>query len=257
MGLFGNLFSKQTCALCGTEVGALSRTKLKDGNYICNKCRKNASGYFQPKHFDLESTKLHLTYMEKMNELYEKEYASLNKSQKKNFGIGGSNMIYFADDIGMFEMINSTTKKSNKKELFRYDEIETFGPYEMLNESSEENASRYSEVGIQITMRYKDELERVYPYPVILKLPLERNVDSPSYDTRVFNHLNEIFGSDGGAVTSVANAVGTTILGAPIGTMLTMAAGFSDANRAKFTKLADDAEKRALSKPIKELLKQA
>lgn len=256
MGLFGNLFSKQTCAICGVEVGALSRSKLKDGNYICNKCRKNASGYFQPKHFDLESTKLHLSYMEKMNDLYEKEYATLNKSQKKSFGLGSSN-IYFADDIGMFEIINSTTKKSNKKELFRYDRIETFGPYEILNETGDENARRYAEVGLEITMRYKDELEHIYPYPVILKLPLERDVDSPSYDTRVFNHLNEIFGSEGGGVSNVANAVGSTILGAPIGTMLTMAAGFSDTNRAKFAKLADDAEKRALGKPIKELLKHS
>ncbi len=254
MGLFGNLFSKQTCAICGTEVGALSRSKLKDGNYICNKCRKNTSGYFQPKQYDLESTKLHLAYMEKMNELYEKEYASLNKSQKKSFGLIGANTILFADELGMFEIINSTTKKSDKKELWRYDQIETFGQYEELNSGSEENLRRYAEVGLQITMHYKDGLERIYPYPVVLRLPLEKNVDSPSYDIRIFNHLSEIFGSEGTTATKVATSVASTILGAPVGAMLPMAAGFSDTNREKFSKLADDAEKRALGKTIKELL---
>ena len=33
------LFSKETCCFCGKEVGMMSRTKLADGNYICNDCR--------------------------------------------------------------------------------------------------------------------------------------------------------------------------------------------------------------------------
>lgn len=255
MGLFGNLFSKQTCAICGAEVGSLSRHKLKDGNYICNKCMKLASGYFQPKRFDTESTQKHLAYMEKINELYEKEYAKLPKSQKNCCNHQGSNMIWFADELGMFEMINKTTKKSDRKELFRYDQIEAFGTYEVLNETGDENAKRYSEVGLEITMRYKDELEQVYPYPVVLKLPLETNIDAPSWDNRIFSHLNEIFGSDGGKIMDTATSVASNILGAPLGAMLPMAAGFTDANRAKYAKLADDAEKRALGKTIKELLK--
>ena len=30
MGFFSNLFSKQTCAFCGNQVGALARKKLAD-----------------------------------------------------------------------------------------------------------------------------------------------------------------------------------------------------------------------------------
>lgn len=48
-GFFSNLFSKQTCAFCGKEVGALSRKRLSDKNYICKECEKNCSAFLDPK----------------------------------------------------------------------------------------------------------------------------------------------------------------------------------------------------------------
>ena len=45
MGFFKNLFSKQACELCSKEVGALSRSKLKDGKYVCYDCLKNSSAF--------------------------------------------------------------------------------------------------------------------------------------------------------------------------------------------------------------------
>ena len=35
MGIFKNIFGKKTCALCGNECGVMSRTKIKNGDYIC------------------------------------------------------------------------------------------------------------------------------------------------------------------------------------------------------------------------------
>ena len=54
MGFLSNLFSKQTCAFCDKEVGALSRKKLHDGNYICKECEKNCSAFLDPSRFDIE-----------------------------------------------------------------------------------------------------------------------------------------------------------------------------------------------------------
>ena len=34
------LFSKEKCCICGKEVGALSRTKIKSGEYVCSDCQK-------------------------------------------------------------------------------------------------------------------------------------------------------------------------------------------------------------------------
>lgn len=45
MALFGKLFSKETCAICGAEVGALKKRKLKDG-VMCNECEKLLSEWF-------------------------------------------------------------------------------------------------------------------------------------------------------------------------------------------------------------------
>ncbi len=42
------LFSKEKCILCGTEVGPLVRTKMNDGNFLCNNCvakTKLSDGY--------------------------------------------------------------------------------------------------------------------------------------------------------------------------------------------------------------------
>ena len=39
------LFSKETCAFCGTEVGALKRSKLATKEFICNEC-KHKTNYF-------------------------------------------------------------------------------------------------------------------------------------------------------------------------------------------------------------------
>ena len=50
MGFFSELFSKQTCAFCGNQVGAMSRKKMQDKNFICKECQSshalvNAHGY--------------------------------------------------------------------------------------------------------------------------------------------------------------------------------------------------------------------
>ena len=45
MGLFGRLFSKEACIVCGEEVGSLKRKRLADG-IICKDCAKGLSPYF-------------------------------------------------------------------------------------------------------------------------------------------------------------------------------------------------------------------
>ena len=37
MGLFGKLFEKKECAICGGEIGLLGNRKLEDGN-MCKAC---------------------------------------------------------------------------------------------------------------------------------------------------------------------------------------------------------------------------
>lgn len=45
MALFGKLFSKETCAFCGAEVGMVKKRKLVDG-VMCSDCEKKLSRWF-------------------------------------------------------------------------------------------------------------------------------------------------------------------------------------------------------------------
>ena len=239
MGLFGKLFSKQACGICGQEAGALSRTKLADGNYVCNACRKNMSGLFLLNRHDSETAKEHLEYMEKINELYEKEFAPLEKDY---CGHHGSYKIGFADEIGMFEIVSPETKKSNKKEVFRYDQIESFGPYEVLNAMNRpEGEKRIKEYGVQIKL--------AHPYIIGVKIPIARNVDNPSGGDRIYAHLNAIFSGEPSKAVKTATSVASMLLDAPVASMIPVT---EFKNRAKYTRLADEAEKRALGKTLKE-----
>lgn len=264
MGLFGNLFSKKACGVCGKEVGALSRTQLKDKNYLCSDCKKNTSALFRLGYHDLESTKHHLTYMEKANELYEKEFANLDKSQVDYCSHHGSYKIGFADSIGMFEFISPEMKKSNKRELFRYDQIDGFGPYHELNAMNRpEGQKKYKEYGVLIKLRCAEDFARVnasdaekalmHPYAIEIKIPLQHNVDRPSGGDRIYAHLNAIFGSNQNAAMDAVSSVASMMLGAPTAAMVP-SMKFSDADRAKYTKLADTVETRAVGKPLRDFV---
>lgn len=45
MGLFGKLFDKKECAVCGGEIGLLGARKLEDGS-ICKNCAAKLSPWF-------------------------------------------------------------------------------------------------------------------------------------------------------------------------------------------------------------------
>ena len=48
MGFFDKMFEKKECAICGTELGLLGKTKINEG-YLCKECAgKLAPGFLQP-----------------------------------------------------------------------------------------------------------------------------------------------------------------------------------------------------------------
>ncbi len=46
MGLFGKMFEKKECSICGGEIGLLGNRKLADGN-LCKNCAKKLSPWFK------------------------------------------------------------------------------------------------------------------------------------------------------------------------------------------------------------------
>ena len=77
MALFGNLFKKKTCAICGGEIGLLGNRKLEDGN-MCKDCAKKLSPFFDDRrHSTVEQIKKQLEYREENR----KELANFNPTR--------------------------------------------------------------------------------------------------------------------------------------------------------------------------------
>ena len=210
MGFLSNLFSKQQCAFCSSEVGALNRKKLHDGNYICKECEKNCSAFIDPSRFDTEFIKQHMEYMKKQDILYKKEFETLDKKQKERFVHEGYYGLEFADKIAMFEVIDPKAKKRNYKELFRYDQIKDYEIYAKPNNTTGEGQKKYSEVGIKIKMNCRIGIDAVgnsetennlaHPYVEELDIICAKNTDSSTDGTWAVEHLNKIFGRASGTV---------------------------------------------------------
>lgn len=62
MGLFGKLFEKKECSICGGEIGLLGNRKLEDGN-CCKVCAGKLSPWFDDRrHSTVEQIKQQLDY---------------------------------------------------------------------------------------------------------------------------------------------------------------------------------------------------
>jgi len=74
MGLFGKLFEKKECSICGGEIGLLGNRKLEDGN-MCKKCAAKLSPWFSDRR---EST---VAQIEAQLQYREENQAKLNGFQ--------------------------------------------------------------------------------------------------------------------------------------------------------------------------------
>ena len=64
MGLFGKIFDKKECSICGGEIGLLGNRKLEDGN-CCKECAKKLSPWFEERrHSTVEDIQKQLDYRE-------------------------------------------------------------------------------------------------------------------------------------------------------------------------------------------------
>ena len=151
-----------------------------------------------------------MEYMKKQDILYSKEFETIDKNQKERIVHEGYYGVCFADEIAMFEVIDPKASKKNYKELFRYDQIKDYEVYTVDNNSTEQGAKRYSEVGVKIKMNCQigpeaagqSEVEKKLSHPYVkeLKILCERNTDSTSSTSLIIGHLNKIFGRASGTV---------------------------------------------------------
>lgn len=101
MGLFGKLFDKKECSICGGEIGLLGNRKLEDGN-CCKECAKKLSPWFEERrHSTVEDIKKQLAYREE------------NKAKVQAFQVtrefaGDCNHVFIDDNKGQFAITTGT-----------------------------------------------------------------------------------------------------------------------------------------------------
>ncbi|MCI7812453.1 MAG: DUF4428 domain-containing protein [Lachnospiraceae bacterium] len=106
MGLFGKLFDKKECDICGGEIGLLGNRKLDDGN-LCKECAKKLSPWFEERrHSTVEDIKKQLAYREE------------NKKKVQAFQVtrefaGDTYHVFLDDTKGQFTVATQISVEKN------------------------------------------------------------------------------------------------------------------------------------------------
>lgn len=117
------LFSKEECVLCGAEAGALGRTKLNDGTFLCSSClaKTGINQVFSVnrlKGLNVDGIKERIEYHEKDVKDNAERISTFNQTYK----VGG--YLWFDDNHKWFAVPKGTFGSSiNNSYVFRYDEI--------------------------------------------------------------------------------------------------------------------------------------
>ena len=129
MGFFSNLFAKQNCAVCGKECGTMHRSKLRDGQFLCDDCGNKCSKYIRLSELTLDEAKEHMEYMARMkrvfDEVFDKTEFRVNAYPSTPTQMG----LVFCDELGMLYIDDRTGGRGKMPELIRYDQIASYEEY--------------------------------------------------------------------------------------------------------------------------------
>ncbi|MBQ2996546.1 MAG: DUF4428 domain-containing protein [Oscillibacter sp.] len=115
MGLFGKLFEKKECAICGGEIGLLGNRKLEDGN-MCKNCAAKLSPWFEDRR---EST------VEQINE--QLAYREANKEKVAAFNttrtLGRNTKVLLDEDAGVFVVTSARDLKEDNPDVLAFSDV--------------------------------------------------------------------------------------------------------------------------------------
>lgn len=132
------LFSKETCAFCGTEVGALKRSKLATKEFICNDCKRKTNYFARMSYTSKEAAQRMMDTLAQEEADFEASFdAAENRFARaersfNTWDLGDKRVHYRCNTtIGAFQL--------NMSEMSRYEHIPVFWfdrmmPYEFQPE---------------------------------------------------------------------------------------------------------------------------
>ncbi len=117
MGIFGKLFEKKECNLCGGEIGLLGNRKLEDGN-MCKNCAKQLSPWFSDRRQStVEEIEQQIAYREENK----KAVAAFNTT--KTLGADGNYKILMDEDAGKFMVAKSRKLEEENPDVMDFSQV--------------------------------------------------------------------------------------------------------------------------------------
>ena len=115
MGLFGKMFEKKACSICGGEIGFLGNRKLEDGN-LCKECARKLSPYFSDRR---RST------VEEISE--QLEWREANKERVAAFHVtrtlGLDTKVLLDEDAGRFLVTSSSRWRDANPDVLDFSQV--------------------------------------------------------------------------------------------------------------------------------------
>ena len=171
---FKKMFGKKNCTLCGKECGIMSRTKIKNDEFVCGECIKECSKYIDMGKLTKDEVLEHIEYMRKWDKLHTDVFK--NAQLKKYPGSIRTGGFVFANELGLFQIIDGKTNTNRKMpEMFRYDQVASYEPYTKKSTATADKPQEITESGIKIKFvcddagRFGESNLGTYPHPFIEK----------------------------------------------------------------------------------------
>ena len=115
MGLFGKLFDKKICDVCGGEIGLLGNRKLEDGN-LCKECAKKLSPFFSDrKNSTVAEIKEQLAY----REANQADVAAFQPTRT----LGGSTKVLLDEDKGCFVVTSARNWRDTNPDVIQFSQV--------------------------------------------------------------------------------------------------------------------------------------
>ena len=115
MGLFGKIFEKKICDICGGEIGLLGNRKLEDGN-LCKNCAAKLSPWFSDRRSStVEEIKEQLSYREQNMEAVER----FNTTRS----IGRNYKVLLDEDAGKFLVARTKDISTENPDVLDYSQV--------------------------------------------------------------------------------------------------------------------------------------
>lgn len=115
MGLFGKLFEKKICSICGGEIGLLGNRKLEDGN-MCKECAKKLSPWFSDRRSStVEQIQEQLAYREDNKQAVDAFHTT------RTLGVGTK--VLLDEDAHKFMVTSSRNLKEANPDVLDYSQV--------------------------------------------------------------------------------------------------------------------------------------